>query len=81
MTHGGGDVDNRVGGSLSVTRREFCGFAGLAGAAVGLPSSRALASEHPIQVGAPQDVGPVMERLSSYMSEAAGRALPDEVAR
>ena len=79
MTHDGGDADSRAGGSLR-TRREFCEFTALAGAGVGLPFSRALAGEHPSQVGAPQEVGPVMERLSRYMSDAAGRALPDEVA-
>jgi 2-methylcitrate dehydratase PrpD len=75
-----------------LTRRSWFEFAGLAIATAALPVG-AHAAKPP--VGAPplpepakplatmdsaaKGVGPVMEKLSSYMSGAANRALPDEV--
>lgn len=66
--------------SHGLTRREFWALAGLTGAAVGLPAATALGGVRRPKVGSPQSVGPVMERLSAYMSEAASRELPTEVA-
>ncbi|MDE2052679.1 MAG: MmgE/PrpD family protein [Gammaproteobacteria bacterium] len=79
MTHEGSGEDDEVGANQGLTRREFWALAGLAGAAAGLPSARALAGTHASRAGTLHDVSPVMERLSAYMSEAAGRDLPAEV--
>lgn len=73
------DGPPRTGSILS--RRRLFQFAGLAIASSALPSSVAMTqpSAGHDQPGASQDVNPLMNKLSSYMSEAAGRALPDEV--
>src|SRR5580704_6322037 len=55
------------GGSLS--RRSLLQRAGWTAAAAAFPTG----------VFAAESVSPVMAKLSAYMSEAAGRALPDEV--
>ncbi len=63
-----------------LTRRDLFGFAGLAIAATALPvrfpvtpaSAETVAGAAPAEPG----VSPVMERLSTYMSEAASRPLP-----
>jgi 2-methylcitrate dehydratase PrpD len=61
-----------------LTRRSLLELAGLAVAAAALPSSlKAQQSES--SVTAAPGISPVMEKLSAYMSEASGRALPDEV--
>ncbi len=60
-----------------VTRRSLLELAGLAITAAALPSSGAGASP-PQQANSPQASGSVMNALSTYMSEAAQRALPDE---
>ncbi len=74
------DNDNKdLGVNHSLTRREFWALAALAGAAAGLPSATARAGAHSPRSGAEQNVSPVMERLSAYMSEAASRDLPAEV--
>ena len=57
-------------GEAKLTRRNLLQRAGWAAAATALPSSIALGAEN---------VSPVMARLSSYMSEARDRALPDDV--
>ncbi len=66
-----------------LTRRELFGFGGLAAASVALPPSLA-AVEAAVAVASPAaepgKVGSVMQTLSTYMSEASARALPDEVA-
>jgi 2-methylcitrate dehydratase PrpD len=54
----------------NLTRRGLLQRAGWAAAATALPCSVALGAEN---------VSPVMARLSSYMSEARDRALPDDV--
>src|SRR5262245_7274141 len=54
---------------MAVSRRELLKTAGLAIAASVAPRARLLA----------QPPGPVMTRLSAYMADAAGRALPPEV--
>jgi 2-methylcitrate dehydratase PrpD len=60
-----------------VTRRSLLELAGLAITAAALPSSGVGAS--PAQpANSPQASGSVMNALSTYMSEAAQRALPDE---
>ena len=75
-TSGGG-----VGGAL--TRRDLLGLAGMAIASSVMPSPEAVPRRvDPERQGtAPPHPGasPVMEQLSSYMSEAAERALPDDV--
>jgi 2-methylcitrate dehydratase PrpD len=75
-----------------LTRRSLFEFAGLAIATAalpvgahaatpfgGFPPQPALAKPPATVDSAAKGVGPVMEKLSSYMSGAAGRALPDEV--
>lgn len=79
MTHDRGDEGKQAGANHSLTRREFWALAGFAGAAAGLPAASALAGTHASQAGTPHGVSPVMERLSAYMSEAAGRELPAQV--
>ena len=70
-----------VHGPTPLTRRGLFELAGLAIASAALPIGTTLAQ--PIfdqEEAAPsQGVSPLMEKLSRYMSEAAGRALPDEV--
>lgn len=66
-----------------LTRRNVLEYAGAAIAiAAGSRSSGALGAEtRPLQapLGAASSVSPVMDKLSAYMSEAAARALPDDV--
>src|SRR5579864_6681337 len=64
-----------------LTRRGLFELAGLAMASAALPSRAAFvqlsfAQDQPLPFTA---VSPFMEKLSSYMSEAAARALPEEV--
>jgi 2-methylcitrate dehydratase PrpD len=68
----------------TLTRRELFGFGGLAAATAGvaIPSTlaaleAAVADTSP--TSEPEKVGSVMQTLSTYMSEASARALPDEV--
>jgi 2-methylcitrate dehydratase PrpD len=68
-------------GSAMLTRRNLFEFAGLAIASAALPSGLNAArtftgQDQPIPS---QGISPVMEKLSSYMSDAASRALPEEV--
>jgi 2-methylcitrate dehydratase PrpD len=58
-----------------LSRRELLRQAGCFAAAAALAPAARLAA----QESAPAVVGPVMARLSAYMSEARTRALPDEV--
>src|SRR5690242_20317834 len=63
------------------TRRSLLELAGLAIAASAFPSPAASSRRHAKQAPAPQASNDsVMNVLSTYMSEAAGRKLPDEVA-
>jgi len=70
--------------AASLTRRSLFELAGLALAATAI--SPALATEKPFRSSVPpaktpaDTVGPVMTTLSTYMSEAGAKALPDEVA-
>lgn len=76
------DQTSKVGSSI-LTRRNLFELAGLAVASAALPSSL-LSNELPTPANAtptPADtVSPTMNTLSTYMSEAGGKALPEEVA-
>ena len=65
--------------SRCLSRRDLFEVAGLALAATALPQKLAFASMAPPAPSAVQETSSVMERLSTYMSEARTRALPDEV--
>ena len=56
-------------GSSALTRRDLLQRAAWIAAATGIPGGAALYA---------QDVSPVMTKLSTYMSEARGRAMPDK---
>jgi 2-methylcitrate dehydratase PrpD len=62
-----------------LTRRSLFEFAGLAIATAALPPVLAPAKPSAGQDRAAQGVSPVMEKLSTYMSGAAGHALPSDV--
>src|SRR5487761_1112774 len=65
--------------STSLTRRGLFELAGLATAAAVLPARAGLGARPASPaIAAGQPVSPVMEKLSTYMSEARSRALPDE---
>jgi 2-methylcitrate dehydratase PrpD len=75
-------------GGLNLTRRSLFQRVGVAIAAATLPPGAAMsaAPAGPVQANQPQSPGkggkaisPVMATLSTYMSEAGSRALPDEV--
>jgi 2-methylcitrate dehydratase PrpD len=75
-------VDDRsAGANTALTRRALLELAGLALASAAVPSGAAVAKRRVAQdEAAPsQGISPVMEKLSTYMAEAAARALPDEV--
>ena len=64
------DLSTLAGNSgISLSRRSLLQRAGWTAAAVAFPSG----------VFAADSISPVMAKLSTYMSEAGGRALPDEV--
>ncbi len=66
-----------------LTRRELFGLGGLAAASVALPPSLAAAETAVVDASSasdPENEGSVMKTLSTYMSEASARALPEEVA-
>ena len=66
--------------STSLTRRGLFELAGLATAAAVLPARAGLGARPASPAAATgQPVSPVTEKLSTYMSEARSRALPDEV--
>jgi 2-methylcitrate dehydratase PrpD len=65
---------------LSLTRRDLFEIAGLAMVAAAFPSEAAFGSTSSARPSSQPGVSPIMETLSAYMSEAARRALPDEVA-
>jgi 2-methylcitrate dehydratase PrpD len=64
----------------SLTRRGLLEFAGLAVAAAAFSPSGPLMATSPLRRSSQQKTSSIMETLSAYMSEAGGRALPDEVA-
>src|SRR3984957_4121529 len=64
---------------LPITRRKLFEWAGLALTAAAVPAPALGASPPPQQSTTSKSSGGVMKTLSSYMSEAANRPLPDEV--
>jgi 2-methylcitrate dehydratase PrpD len=75
-----GDDHERFGAPAALSRRNLFEFAGLGLLAAAAPGNKLLASPPGDAVGAHRNPISVMDRLSAYMSEAAARALPDEVA-
>lgn len=73
------DDTKELGVRPSLTRRGLLEFAGLAIAAGALPPQM-LSAAPPARQGSQQNVSSIMETLSTYMSAAASRTLPDEVA-
>jgi 2-methylcitrate dehydratase PrpD len=66
--------------SLSLSRRDLFEIAGLAIAAAAVPSTMAFGgAPPPHDHAAVEGISSFMERLSTYMSEARSRALPEEV--
>lgn len=63
-----------------LTRRRFFGLATLTAATAALSCKQALAATFSPSLATPENAGLIMEKLSAYMSEAATRAIPDEVA-
>src|SRR6266852_2252982 len=66
-------------GAANLTRRGLFELAGLAVAASVLKPELAMATQSETPKTAAPGISPVMEKLSSYMSEAAARALPEDV--
>ena len=64
---------------MALTRRTLLELAGFAVAGAALPRQIAMAQSSSDSQNKDQGLSPVMEKLSSYMSEASARALPDEV--
>jgi 2-methylcitrate dehydratase PrpD len=62
-----------------LTRRDIFQCAGLGLSAAAVPFNRIGAAASSATVNHTQNVSPVMEKLSAYMSEAAVRPLPDDV--
>ncbi|HKV81617.1 MAG TPA: MmgE/PrpD family protein [Candidatus Sulfotelmatobacter sp.] len=66
-------------GGAILSRRSMFELAGLVVATAALPRGAVMARPFPRGDANEQGVGPVMHKLSVYMSEASDRALPDEV--
>ena len=66
-------------GGTILSRRSLFELAGMAVASAAIPAGAAIRQPVPGGDSNGQGVSPVMHRLSTYMSEASGRALPDEV--
>jgi 2-methylcitrate dehydratase PrpD len=75
--------DSIAADSPDISRRSLLELAGLAIATAAFPSGAASAlppaGQSANQSKAPQAVGPIMDTLSTYMSDAAKHPLPDEV--
>ena len=71
--------DDRKGRIPLLTRRGLFEIAGLTIAAAALPSKRACAGVAPLGHAAEKETSAVMERLSTYLSEARSRRLEDGV--
>jgi 2-methylcitrate dehydratase PrpD len=65
-------------GQTILSRRSLFEFAGLAAATAAFPPSMLIANPAPSREMTGQGVSPVMDKLSTYMSEASGHELPDE---
>ena len=74
------DDDKEPIGRPSLTRRDLFEFAGLVIATAAFPLETSLRAASPLGASSQQKASPIMETLSAYMSEAGGRALPEEVA-
>jgi len=74
------DDDKEPIGRPSLTRRDLFEFAGLVIATAAFPLETSLRAASPLGASSQQKASPIMETLSAYMSEARGRALPEEVA-
>jgi len=66
-------------GQTILSRRSLFELAGLAVATAAFPPGMPMAKPLPSRDTAGQGVSPVMDKLSTYMSEASARELPDEV--
>jgi 2-methylcitrate dehydratase PrpD len=66
-------------GGAILSRRSLLELTGLAVASAAIPAGTSILQPIPGGDSSEQDVSPVMHKLSTYMSEASGRALPDEV--
>src|SRR5271170_6079060 len=74
------DTDMAAASStVPLTRRGLLKRASWLVAAVACPGLSELAAQSPSPAPAGPAISPVMTSLSNYMSEARGRALPDEV--
>ena len=63
----------------TITRRKLVELAGIAAVTAALPSHAAMAEPSAGQAKSAANPGAVMAQLSTYMSGASGRALPEEV--
>src|ERR1700682_825125 len=79
MGHGGGKEKLAGKGEAILSRRNLLELAGLALATTVIPPGVVIARASASEEEPTQGVSPVMDKLSKYMSEAAERALPDEV--
>jgi 2-methylcitrate dehydratase PrpD len=79
MRHAADDDAKGLRASPSLTRRGLFEFAGRAIAAAALPPQMALAATLSARGRSQHNVSSIMEKLSTYMSEAGSRALPGEV--
>ncbi len=66
-------------GGAILSRRSLFELAGLAVATAAIPPGAVMAKPSPSGDSNGPGVSLVMDKLSRYMSEASGRALPDEV--
>src|SRR5467141_2519226 len=66
-------------GPTTLSRRKLLELAGIAAATAALPPRAVIANPFPSMDKTGQGVSPVMDKLSTYMSEASARELPDEV--
>jgi 2-methylcitrate dehydratase PrpD len=66
-------------GPAILSRRSLLELAGIAVATAALPSPAVMANPFPSMDTTGPGVSPVMDKLSTYMSEASARELPDEV--
>ena len=66
-------------GGTILSRRSLFELAGMAVASAAIPAGAAIMQPVPGRDSSRQGVSPAMHRLSTYVSEASGRALPDEV--
>ncbi len=64
-------------GGAILSRRSLFELAGMAVASAAIPAGAAIVQPIPGGDSNEQGVSPVMHKLSRYMSEAGGRALPD----